>query len=111
MAEVKMQEALVERLFGSFIGAMDLLHVYVGEQLGLYDALAVAGPLTSGDLATRCDIHERYGREWLEHQAVAGILTVDDPDADSDQRRFALPAEHAEVLLDGDSLSYMTPLG
>ena len=110
MAEVKNQEAFVERLFSSLIGAMDLLHVYVGEQLGLYEALAVAGPLTSGDLAKRCDVHERYAREWLEQQAVAGILTVDDPDADSDQRRFALPAEHAEVLLDGDSLSYMTPL-
>ena len=110
MAEVKMQEALVERLFGSFVGAMDLLHVYVGEQLGLYDALAVAGPLISSELAERCDVHARYAREWLEQQAVAGILTVDDPDADWDQRRFALPAEHAEVLLDGDSLSYMTPL-
>ena len=110
MSEVKMREALVERLFGSLIGAMDLLHVYVGEQLGLYGALAVAGPLTSGELAKRCDVHERYAREWLQQQAVAGILTVDDPDADSNQRRFALPAEHAEVLVDGDSLSYMTPL-
>lgn len=110
MAEVKMKEALVERLFGSLIGAMDLMHVYVGEQLGLYDALAVAGPLTSSDLAERCGVHARYAREWLEQQAVAGILTVDHPDADAEQRRFALPAEHAEVLLDGDSLSYMTPL-
>ena len=110
MSEVKTQQALVERLFGSLIGAMDLLHVYVGEQLGLYQALAVAGPLTSGDLAMRCEVHERYAREWLGQQAVAGILTVDDADADPAQRRFALPAEHAEVLLDGDSLSYMTPL-
>jgi SAM-dependent methyltransferase len=111
MAGATRKEALVERLFGSLIGAMDLLHVYLGEQLGLYDALAVEGPLTSGELAERCAIHERYAREWLEHQAVAGILTVDDLDAGPGRRRFALPAEHAEVLLDGDSLSYMMPLG
>lgn len=110
VAEVETQEAFVERLFGSLLGAMDLLHVYVGEQLGLYQALGVAGPLTSGELATRCGVHERYAREWLEQQAVAGVLTVDDPDADPALRRFALPAAHAEVLLDGDSLSYMTPL-
>ncbi len=90
---------------------MDLLHVYVGEQLGLYEGLAMAGPLNSGDLASRCNVHERYAREWLEQQAVAGIVTVDDPDADPRRRRFALPAEHAEVLLDDDSLSYMMPLG
>lgn len=90
---------------------MDLLHVYVGEQLGLYEGLAMAGPLTSGDLARRCNVDERYAREWLEQQAVAGIVTVDDADADPQRRRFALPAEHAEVLLDDDSLSYMMPLG
>lgn len=105
------QEALVERLFGSLVGAMDVLHVYVGDQLGLYRALAVAGPLTSGDLAKRCDIAERYAREWLEHQAVAGVLTVDDPAAEADQRRYDLPPEHAEVLLDADSLSYLAPVG
>ena len=109
MAEAETQEALVERLFGSLVGALDLLHVYVGEQLGLYEALSV-GPLTSGDLAHRCGVHERYAQEWLEQQAVARILTVEDPGADRSQRRFALPAAHAEVLLDGDSLSYMAPL-
>lgn len=110
MADVKTQEALVERLFGSLIGAMDLLHVYIGDQLGLYQALDAVGPLTSGDLAKRCEIHGRYAREWLEQQAVAGIVSVDDPDADPTERRFQLPPAHAQVLLDGDSLSYMAPL-
>lgn len=37
-------------------------------------------------------------REWLEQQAVAGPLTVDDPSAPEDDRRYALPPGHAEVL-------------
>lgn len=65
--------------------------------------------MTPGELARRCGIHERYAREWLEQQAVAGILGVDD-EADPDRRRFSLPPGHHEVLANGDSLSFLTPL-
>ncbi len=102
------RDALVERLFGACIGALDLLHVYVGDHLGLYQALA-EGHATPGELARRCDIDQRYAREWLEQQAVAGILGADDA-TDADQRRFSLPPGHAEVLLDGDSLSFLAPI-
>ena len=67
------RDALAKRLFGACIGALDLLHVYVGDRLGLYRALA-GGPATTSEVARRCGIHERYAREWLEQQAVAGIL-------------------------------------
>jgi SAM-dependent methyltransferase len=100
--------ALAERLFGACTGALDLLHVYVGDQLGLYGVLASHGPFTAGQLAQRAGIHERYAREWLEHQAVAGILEVSDGDPAT--RRFALPPGHAEALVDADSLSLVTPL-
>ena len=43
---------------------------------------------------------ERYVREWLEHQAVTGILEVDDGG-------FRIPPGHDEVLLDRDSVNYM----
>ena len=46
-------------------------------------------------------------REWLEHQAVGGILEVAEHAAAPGDRRYALPAGHAEVLLDGDSPAYM----
>jgi SAM-dependent methyltransferase len=100
--------ALAERLFGACTGALDLLHVYVGDQLGLYGVLASHGPLTAAELAQRAGIHERYAREWLEHQAVAGILEVSDDDTRT--RRFALPPGHAEALIDAESLSLVTPL-
>ena len=109
MEEEAATEALVERLFGACIGALDLLHVYVGDRLGLYGVLAANGPLTSSELAGRAGIHERYAREWLEHEAVAGILKVDDG-AGPGTRRFALPPGHRAVLVADESLSLLTPL-
>jgi SAM-dependent methyltransferase len=89
---------------------MDLFGVYLGGKLGLYRALADEGPLTSDGLAATAAIHERYAREWLEQQAVSGILDVDDPAAGTHERRYSLPAGHDEALLDESSLSYVIPL-
>ena len=70
------RDALVERLFGATIGAFELLGIYLGDRLGLYRALADRGPLTPRGLAEHAGIHERYAREWLEHQAASAILDV-----------------------------------
>ncbi|GAA3225096.1 hypothetical protein ACFP63_07125 [Oerskovia jenensis] len=64
------------RLLASALGAIDVFSVYVGDRLGWYRSLADDGPATSAELAARTGTHERYAREWLEGQAVAGILTV-----------------------------------
>lgn len=103
-------EQFVERLFASASGAIDVYTVYVGDRLGFYDALADAAPLTASELAERTDTRERYVREWLEQQAVAGILAVDDESAPAEERRFSLPPGHAEPLTDPDSLAYVAPL-
>jgi SAM-dependent methyltransferase len=103
-------DALTERLFGAILGAFDLQTIYLGDRLGLYRALADGGPATPAEVASRAQISERYAREWLEQQAVTGILECDDPAAAPDERRYTLPAEHAEVVLDADSLSYFTPI-
>ena len=101
------RDALVERLFGATIGTLELFGVYLGDRLGLYAALAGADALDPDDLARRAGIAPRYAREWLEQQAVAGILDVDD--AESGTRRYRLPAEHAEVLIDAESPNYLAP--
>jgi ubiquinone/menaquinone biosynthesis C-methylase UbiE len=103
------RDALVERLFASTLAAFDLYAVYVGDRLGLYRALG-DGELTAPELAAAAGVDERYAREWLEQQAVTGILDVDDPDAAPAERRYALPAGHDEALVDETSLAYAAPL-
>ena len=99
---------LTERLVTSMLGAFDVLSIYLGDQLGLYGPLA-DGWTTSTELADTTGTHERYTREWLEQQSAAGLVTVDEPGKPAHERRFHLPAAHAEVLHDTESLSYLTP--
>ena len=74
----------------------------IGEKLGLYKAMAHAGPLTSQEIAERAGVAERSVREWLRNQAAGGYVTYD---ADSD--RYTLPDEHALALADEDSPFYI----
>ena len=104
------RDALVGRLFEATLGAFDLLGVYLGDRLGLYQVLAERGPSTSGELAEAAGINERYAREWLEQQAMCEILGVDDPGAEADERRFHLLEGHDEALLDETSLNFVAPM-
>lgn len=70
-------EALVGRLFEGALGTVDVLTLYIGDRLGLYKALRDEGATTPAELAARCSINERYAREWLEQQAVTGIMSRD----------------------------------
>jgi len=99
-------DALSERLVGSLIGATEIMNVYLGDRLGLYAPLA-EGWLTSSELSDRAGVAERYAREWLEEQAVAGFIDVEDETASAADRRYRLPAEHAQVVLDRDAPTYL----
>ena len=103
------RDALAERLVEACIAGLDLLNVYAGDELGLYAALAETDSMSISELVARCEIDQRYAREWLEQQTIAGILTMDD--TDPADRRFRLPPGHAEALTDSDSLAFMAPLG
>ncbi len=102
-------EACAERVFGWIIGAEQTTALYLGDRLGWYRSLADDGPATPGELARRTGTAPRYAREWLEQQAVCGLLDVDDPSAAPDDRRFTLPAAHVPVLVDPDSDTYLPP--
>jgi SAM-dependent methyltransferase len=102
-------DALAERLFAATLGALELFSVYLGAELGLYRTLAQHGPATPPELAQRAGIAPRYAREWLEQQAVAGLLDVDRPAVVADARRYALAPDHARVLLDADDLAHVAP--
>ena len=107
-AEDQRGDALAVRLRTALIGGFDLLAIHLGLELGLYGALAEA-PVTPIELARRARMAPRYAREWLEHQAVGGILEVDDA-SQPDERRYTLPPGHGEALLDPDSTAYAAPL-
>lgn len=103
-------DAFADRIFASALGAFETLAVNVGDRLDWYRLLADRGPLTSAELAEAAGTSERYTREWLEHQAVSGILRVDDAAAEPSARRYTLPPAHAEVLTDARSLAYLAPI-
>lgn len=100
------RDAFAERLLNATIAAFDVFSVYLGEKLGFYRSLQDS-PATVNELAQRSGCAERYVQEWLEQQAVTGILDVDESGG---ARRFSLSPEHAEVLLDRDSLNYVAPI-
>jgi 2-polyprenyl-3-methyl-5-hydroxy-6-metoxy-1,4-benzoquinol methylase len=77
----------------------------MGDRLGLYRALAGAGPLTSAELAARTGTAERYVREWLNAQAAGGYVAYH-----SEEARYSLPPEQAAALCDEDSPAYLPGL-
>lgn len=91
-------DALVERLFGATIGALELFGVYLGTKLGLYVALRDLGDANPHDLAAHAGIHPRYAQEWLEQQAVAGLLLADDAAKSAGDRRYSIPAGTVNAL-------------
>jgi SAM-dependent methyltransferase len=103
-------DEVAERLFGSLLGTVEIMSVYLGDRLGWYRALASDGPASAAELAHRTDTQVRYAREWLEQQAVSGLLVVES-DGAPDDRRFAIPSSTAEVMTDATSLAYLAPMG
>jgi SAM-dependent methyltransferase len=99
---------LAGRIVAGVVAGLELAAVELGVELGWYRAL-VDTPATAPELAERTGTAARYAREWLEQQAVAGILTVDDVAAEPDARRYTLPGEYRGVLVDELDPAYMPP--
>jgi SAM-dependent methyltransferase len=99
--EQKLEE-FAGQVAGELGAALNAALVTLGDELGLYRALADGRPVTPAELAGRTGTHERYVREWLNAQAAGGYVTYD-PQAAT----YALPAEHALVLADESSPVFM----
>jgi hypothetical protein len=74
MDQTRLDEFL-GRVVGDLAAGYGGVMVSLGESLGLYKAMAGAGPLTSAELAKRTQCAERYVREWLNSQAAGGYVT------------------------------------
>lgn len=104
------RDAFIERLLQSTGGLFDIFTIYIGDRLGYYQALSGGETMNSVELAAMTGTEERYAREWLEQQTVTGILQVENEKDGPMERRFSLPAGHAEVLTARESLNFLTPL-
>jgi SAM-dependent methyltransferase len=106
MSTAGIDEAKLEAFMGQAVTDMGAIIsaplMVIGEKLGLYKAMAGAGPLTSEEVAKRSGAAERYVREWLGNQAAGGYVTYD-PESD----RYTLPDEQALALADEDSPFYI----
>src|SRR4051812_10215847 len=76
--------------------------VVMGDKLGLYRAMAGAGPLDPAELAGATGVAERYAREWLNNQAAGGYVEYDPGSG-----RYTLPPEQAMAMTDADSPAYL----
>ena len=96
-------EAFIGHAATELGAALNAALVTLGDELGLYKAMADGQPVQPAELAARTGTQERYVREWLNVQAASGFV-VYDPEAAA----YVLPPEHALVLADDASPFSMT---
>lgn len=96
-------EEFAGRLFELFTGAALSYLVDIGHRTGLF-AVAAVGPATSGEIAERAMLDERYVREWLGAMATGGIVEYEPSTA-----TYWLPQEHA-VCLTGTEVTNLAPV-
>jgi 2-polyprenyl-3-methyl-5-hydroxy-6-metoxy-1,4-benzoquinol methylase len=108
--EAKVEE-LCNRLFLATLDTMEIATVYLGEALGLYQALVETGPITAAKLAEHTGLNERYVREWVTGQAIAGIIDAENGTSDDTTRRYSISPEHAVVMTEKTSPAYIAFVG
>jgi SAM-dependent methyltransferase len=94
-------DALVGRLVGDVGAAMSGALVVLGDQVGIFKAMADGTPMSVQDLATKTGIKERYLREWLSAQAAADYVAYDEK-----TDRFSLTPEQAMVFAEENSPAF-----
>ncbi len=104
----KQETALDERIIGATVAALEMFSIHLGRRLGLYEALDE--PRTVSDVCAETGIAERYAREWLEQQAVAGLIDVDDPPVPWDRRSYHLNSSQRALFTEPDHPSHVSPL-
>ena len=81
MAITDIDEQKLEQFIGlaaTEVGAaLNVALVTLGDELGLYRAMADGQPVTPQELADRTGTQERYIREWLNVQAASGYVVYE----------------------------------
>jgi len=101
-ADQEQLQHFLGRVVGDLAASYGGVMVSLGRRLGLYQAMAHAGPLSPQQLAGRVGCAERYVREWLNSQAAAGYVQYHPA-----SQCYELTPEQALVLADEDSPFFM----
>jgi 2-polyprenyl-3-methyl-5-hydroxy-6-metoxy-1,4-benzoquinol methylase len=100
----KRVEELAFRVVGDTAGAFTMALGYIGDRLGLFKAMAGAGPMRSPNLAARTQLNERYVREWLRAMVAAEYIEYDavtDMYRMSEEQSFVLANEDSPMFVGG----------
>jgi SAM-dependent methyltransferase len=97
-------EAFAMRTITDIAAGYTGVMVSIGSKLGLYQAMAHAGPVSAGELAARSGCAERYVREWLNAQAASGYVGYH-----AASETYELSPEQASVLADEESPFFIPP--
>jgi 2-polyprenyl-3-methyl-5-hydroxy-6-metoxy-1,4-benzoquinol methylase len=100
--DAQKMDAFLGKVVTDFGAAFSAPLCYIGDKLGLYKAMAFAGPLSYEELAQKTQTDPRYVREWLINQAAGGYV-----DYDPGSKKYTLPDEHAVALTVEDSPYYV----
>ena len=99
-------EQRLEQLMGTMVGYMTggavCFSVWLGDELGLYRAMAGSGPLSADDVASKSKCNPPLVREWLDGQAAGGLVHYD-----AAKDTYELSEEAAMALADDESPAFV----
>jgi SAM-dependent methyltransferase len=99
--EAKLNE-FIGKVVSDMGGGVGALLSFVGDRLGLYKAMAGAGPMTAEALAQKTGTNPRMIKEWLASQAAGSYVSYD-----SKTETYTLPEEQALALAEEGSPAFM----
>ncbi len=95
-------EQFMGQMIGHMTGGAMCFGIWLGDELGLYRALAETSSASADDLASAAGCNARLVREWLDGQVAGGLIEWD---AASD--RYSIGPEAAMALADEDSPAFV----
>ena len=94
--------AFLGKVVGDFGASLSSVLGYIGQKLGLYEALANSDGMTPAELAAKTGTTERYVREWLVNQASGEYVHYDPATG-----KYSMLPEQAVALTDENSPFYV----
>jgi len=94
--------AFLGKVVGDFGATLSSVLGFIGQKLGIYEALANSDGMTPAQLAAKTGLTERYVREWLINQASGEYVHYDPATG-----KFSMLPEQAVALTDESSPFYV----